>query len=179
MTTEASRLPYVELLKALRNSNADDQASALKAALAKAGLAPEHQALVDLLLTSNDETEASAGRGVSARHGYRGMSEPIDASFCDDKDSHDAQEELATLREVNDTLAAALGACRYCWGGNRECGACEGYGRAGYFPPNMALFRELVLPAVKRVFALRKESKGPNPTNRRKPDRAPRPGNGQ
>ncbi len=60
-------------------------------------------------------------------------------------------DELEALREVNDTVAAALGACPECWGGDPECRTCAGEGAAGALDPDERLFAELVLPAVRRV----------------------------
>jgi hypothetical protein len=56
--------------------------------------------------------------------------------------------ELKVLREREDLLAAALGACCLCWGQDEDCRACRGRGRPGYSLPDEALFEELVLPAV-------------------------------
>jgi hypothetical protein len=61
------------------------------------------------------------------------------------------QQELADLREVNDTLAAALGACHVCWGGDSDCHECAGRGTPGSRRPDPRLFSRLVLPAVRRV----------------------------
>ena len=60
-------------------------------------------------------------------------------------------DELDALREVNDTVAAALGACPTCWGGDPDCRTCAGDGAAGALDPDERLFTELVLPAVRRV----------------------------
>ncbi len=58
--------------------------------------------------------------------------------------------ELEDLRERNDTLAAALGACYLCWGEDRECPECNGKGRPGFFTPDTELFTEFVAPALNR-----------------------------
>ncbi|MEX2963019.1 hypothetical protein [Microbulbifer sp. TYP-18] len=68
-------------------------------------------------------------------------------------DDEDLQRELADLRNVNDNLAAALGACADCWGADPDCEFCDGHGEAGCYQPDRRLFRELVAPAVKRVGA--------------------------
>jgi hypothetical protein len=60
------------------------------------------------------------------------------------------RQELDDLREVNDTVAAALGACRACWGGDADCPLCGGRGHAGAAPPDPRLFEALVVPAVRR-----------------------------
>ncbi len=92
-----------------------------------------------------------------------------DGSPSDPAESGDAPSaggELADLRQVNDTLAAALGACRVCWGGDRECQQCNGHGAAGSGLPDMALFEQLVAPAVRRVGALRRAGNGFAPNRR-------------
>ncbi|MCI0394336.1 MAG: hypothetical protein L0332_07030 [Chloroflexi bacterium] len=55
--------------------------------------------------------------------------------------------ELQELRERNDSLAAALGACYLCWGEDPECSYCAGRGRPGYAAPDKALFMAWVAPA--------------------------------
>jgi len=61
--------------------------------------------------------------------------------------------EVVDLREVNDAAAAALGACRVCWGGDESCPVCAGRGRPGANLPDLRLYRELVQPAVERITA--------------------------
>lgn len=84
--------------------------------------------------------------------------------------------ELEDLRETNDTLAIALGACYLCWGGEPECPNCEGEGTPGYFMPDPALFNEIVRPAVSRVAsAVRRRMRA---SRRAEPGRA-EPGRGE
>lgn len=59
--------------------------------------------------------------------------------------------ELERLQEINDTLAAALGACEVCWGDDPDCEACRGRGGPGSLPPDRDLFQRLVMPAVRRL----------------------------
>lgn len=59
--------------------------------------------------------------------------------------------ELETLRERNDTLAEALGACHLCWGEDIECPVCSGTGHPGASMPDRAMLVELVTPAVQRL----------------------------
>ena len=59
--------------------------------------------------------------------------------------------ELERFQEINDTLAAALGACEACWGDDPDCEACRGRGGPGSLPPDRALFERLVMPAVRRL----------------------------
>ena len=62
----------------------------------------------------------------------------------------DLCEELDQLRERNDALARALGACYLCWGGDPECAVCRGRGSPGHVLPHAVLFRQLVVPALAR-----------------------------
>ena len=59
--------------------------------------------------------------------------------------------ELSELRERNDSLAAALGACHLCWGSDPECEICGGRGSPGTSVPDKSLFKELVRPAVRAL----------------------------
>jgi hypothetical protein len=65
------------------------------------------------------------------------------------------RDEVTDLREVNDATAAALGACRVCWGGDELCPVCAGHGRPGANLPDRRLYNELVGPAVERMTASR------------------------
>jgi hypothetical protein len=61
--------------------------------------------------------------------------------------------ELKLLRNRNDELAAAVGACCLCWGQNLECRSCRGRGGPGFCMPDETLFEEFVLPAVQTLRA--------------------------
>jgi hypothetical protein len=56
--------------------------------------------------------------------------------------------ELDQLREVNDALAAALGACYLCWGKDAGCPVCHGTGRPGTAIPDKQLFARFVAPVL-------------------------------
>ena len=58
--------------------------------------------------------------------------------------------EVEELRLRNRTAAAALGACRRCWGEAPDCPVCHGRGRPGGRTPDPVLYHELVEPAVRR-----------------------------
>jgi hypothetical protein len=64
---------------------------------------------------------------------------------------HDLTVQLETLRERNDLLAAALGACYLCWGEEPDCAECHGRGHPGSRRPDAALFAEWIGPAVRRL----------------------------
>jgi hypothetical protein len=59
--------------------------------------------------------------------------------------------ELADLRDRNDALAAALGACYLCWGKDSECEICNGVGRPGSSTPDKKLFIQFAVPAARRI----------------------------
>jgi hypothetical protein len=63
------------------------------------------------------------------------------------------REELDELRERQDRLAAALGACPDCWGEDPECEVCGGTGTPGSFVPDLRLYRVLVSPACRAARA--------------------------
>jgi DNA repair exonuclease SbcCD ATPase subunit len=59
--------------------------------------------------------------------------------------------EVEALRERNDTLAAALGACYLCWGEDLDCPVCSGTGHPGSLMPDKSLLLQLVAPAVQQL----------------------------
>jgi hypothetical protein len=67
--------------------------------------------------------------------------------------------EVDRLQEINETLAAALGACPICWGDDPGCVVCQGRGGPGSLRPDRELFERLVTPALRRL-------RGPNQPHR-------------
>lgn len=63
---------------------------------------------------------------------------------------HELRAALASAHGLLDELAAALGACAACWGGEDDCPACRGRGEPGWRMPDEELFDVLVAPAVAR-----------------------------
>lgn len=63
----------------------------------------------------------------------------------------DAGAELERLRNRNELVAAALGACDRCFGDDDSCPVCGGEGRPGWEPPDRRLFAEIVGPALERL----------------------------
>ena len=127
------------LLEALAKE--DSGATALKHLLARAPLSADQQAMLELLVSLEEK-----GRDSEAVPPATGASRTDVAAL----------QELADLREVNDTCAGAVGACSVCWGGDARCPVCAGRGRAGFAMPDLALFKELVAPAIRRVRELRR-----------------------
>jgi NAD(P)H-dependent FMN reductase len=66
-------------------------------------------------------------------------------------------EHLEHMRDRNELLASALGACARCWGGDPRCAVCSGKGRSGSVAPNPALFAKFVLPALRKMAALHRQ----------------------
>lgn len=148
--------------------------SGLGMLLSSAQLSPEQRMLVDVLQSLQstgskpqepdiDFDAENIERVRELRPRRRERYEEIDdddnlddeADEAPDEPPDSVQRELADLREVNDTLAAALGACRVCWGGDDHCPVCAGDGHSGAEEPNAALFEALVVPAVRRMRARR------------------------
>jgi hypothetical protein len=59
--------------------------------------------------------------------------------------------EVAELRERNDALAAALGACYLCWGTDAGCPDCAGHGSPGSAPVDVSQFAAWIQPALHRL----------------------------
>jgi hypothetical protein len=59
-------------------------------------------------------------------------------------------DELEELRQRNDELADALGACYLCWGEDPACEVCQGRGSPGAMRPNKEQFTRYVAPALRR-----------------------------
>jgi hypothetical protein len=128
-------------------ANAPDMGEVFRSLMASAGLTADQQAVLDLILAIPDDDESKTAAQLFGEG--------------DDEDLHDGpeairalQQELIDLRHVNDTVAAALGACPSCWGGDSSCGACHGRGGAGYAAPDLDLFARWVVPATERVRSL-------------------------
>ena len=85
--------------------------------------------------------EATESRLYSVTQVARQMREKLD----------DLYAELEELRERNDSLAEALGACHLCWGEDLDCEACGGGGRPGTYLPDADMFRHYVRPAIQRL----------------------------
>jgi hypothetical protein len=58
------------------------------------------------------------------------------------------RQELDQLRQRNDALAGALGACYLCWGTQVTCPICHGRGSPGAYQSDRALFDEFVAPVL-------------------------------
>ncbi len=85
------------------------------------------------------------------------------------------EAEVERLLEINDGLAAALGACPRCWGEDAACADCAGEGGPGAVAPERELFHRLVMPAVRRVKqSLMAPPSRPRPTSPRRSEPNPR-----
>jgi hypothetical protein len=135
------------VLEILRNNRPKD--SPLSGLAQNLQLKPEQEALFNVLLGLEQE---------------RGGVVDVEAEEAEERSlggrNAGLQQELADLREVNDTLASALGACPACWGGDQECSECSGLGHPGSNRPNLALYRKLIEPAARRVASGRTTDRG-------------------
>ena len=61
------------------------------------------------------------------------------------------KQYLDNANDELDDFAAALGACHLCWGNDHQCHLCAGKGKPGFLQPNMALFNELIAPALRHM----------------------------
>ena len=137
------------ILAALRDES-NSEAAFLKL-LDQSPLEDGQRAVVDLLLSLGaDDMDTSVAGGTDGS--VNDVAENEGSLELDD--IRLMLNELHDLREVNDTLARALGACRLCWGGGEECDECGGRGWPGSSIPDASLFRELVAPAVDRAHAI-------------------------
>lgn len=69
--------------------------------------------------------------------------------------------ELESLRRRSAALAAALGACHLCFGGDPLCDECGGRGVPGSRVPKPEAFRRYVLPAIRRARAVESGARPP------------------
>lgn len=128
----------------------------IKSLLAQSRLSAEQQSVVDLLTAFGP-----AGKATHSADS-RDDSDIVDIEPVAERGAGPPAgrladwRELRDLRQVNDTLAGALGACRVCWGGDTGCDVCGGRGRAGFAKPDLELFDELVAPALRRVLTMRR-----------------------
>jgi len=132
--------------------------------LSQAQIPAEQKSLVNLLMSMNDN-QANTGQVFDVDSEIDELDD--DESFYDTaqpqqskvSDIRQFRQELNDLRDVNDTVAAALGACPVCWGGDTGCEECQGKGYSGSARPDAQLFKELVLPAVRRMRSVSKSHK--------------------
>jgi len=152
MATEPAAAPFATssvqrmLIEAL--AKGEIGRAQFKEVIANAPMAEDQRSLVEMLMSLDAQPDAPEEDAAPAEP------EPDDEPSPAVSRIDALKRELADLREVNDTLAAALGACRVCWGGDVDCPECGGRGRTGSAVPDPALFRELVVPAVRRVRSL-------------------------
>lgn len=96
----------------------------------------EHQEL----LKDAAELERAQTRLAEMREAMRDLRDKIEKVYA----------ELETLRQRNDLLAWAVGACSLCWGEDLKCPVCWGEGHSGFFEPDRQLFMQLVAPALRQ-----------------------------
>ena len=121
--------------------------------LAQMGEGDPRVSLVSKFLASRREAEAAEAEEAAAAEAQAAAveAEKQAAVRSLQRMARSMYAELEELRGRNDMLAAALGACYLCWGENAACEVCGGSGSPGSAPPDAVLFRELVVPALRRV----------------------------
>jgi hypothetical protein len=108
---------------------------------------PAMRALLSQVITDEGKTQPDAPRDVGDRATESRRSRSLRHRMSA------MRAELQELREHNDGLAAALGACYQCWGNDARCEVCRGTGRAGTFEPDRRLFKKFVSPAIRALQA--------------------------
>lgn len=161
---------YSALLNALMSESDGDSTAAMEALLAQADSADPRLLLLTTLLARRHPAEAKwTTEGVPENpYGWEtykpisvvGSSGEESSSHNNEHQGHRLLEklrllrgELEELREWNEALAAALGACTRCWGEDPSCPSCQGSGSPGANVPNRPLFTAFVVPAVRRAQA--------------------------
>jgi len=115
---------------------------------------PTTSMLASLLMNGLGEEDEVATDDDADDNGFAEIDRLLSFAEADqafDTPGSDTDEEVEALREVNDTLSSALGACSRCWGGDENCRACGGDGAPGSALPDQRLFNELILPTVRRI----------------------------
>ena len=70
-----------------------------------------------------------------------------------------------SVRDRDEALAAAVGACPACWGERPTCRYCRGEGSPGAFMPDWELFSRYIMPAVRQRASLTRTRAGSEPEN--------------
>lgn len=60
-------------------------------------------------------------------------------------------KNLELMIARNDSLADALGACPDCFGEDKHCNNCRGFGRPGYYEVNPAMFARYIQPFLEKL----------------------------
>jgi hypothetical protein len=157
------------LLKALMSESDGDSPAEVQAMLAQADSADPRLLLLTTLLARRLPAEAKWTTEEIPEHPYGWeRHKPLSAMGFSGEGASSSNEhqgsrlleklrllrgELEELREWNEALAAALGACARCWGEDPNCPGCQGSGSPGAEIPNRPLFTAFVVPAVRRVQA--------------------------
>jgi hypothetical protein len=141
---DKSRLEAFLLIEALAGNNRSGIRDSLNKLSQEVELSPRMQQLVQLL---NEEQRVIEDYGSDTQADADNL-QKMEAQLDELREDN---AELEELRKMNDVLAAALGACRDCWGEVPECEACGGKGQSGSQRPDAALYHQFVAPAVSKV----------------------------
>ena len=154
------------LLEALRSQSGLSTDPALQALLSGTEVAlPSTQELLSQLESTNptmgliakyltalreSNSESSSEEDVEAEKEFLYVGEDqYSATVVQrlDQQVEKLRAEVVQLRQRNDTLAMALGACYLCWGEDPNCSVCRGTGYPGSAPPDKQAFAQFVAPA--------------------------------
>jgi hypothetical protein len=166
---------YPTLLQALMSESDGDSNAAVQALLAQADSADPRLLLLTTLLSRRQPAEAkwTTEEVPEDPYGWE-RHKPLSAMGFSGEGASSLNEhqgsrllekrrllrgELEELREWNEALASALGACARCWGEDPSCPGCQGSGSPGANVPNRPLFTAFVVPAVRRVQAAQLKEK--------------------
>jgi hypothetical protein len=106
---------------------------------------PANEEESEMLEQCSAELEGARSRSARTAEALRELREKIESLYA----------ELETLRQRNDSLAWAVGACCLCWGEDPQCLVCAGEGQPGFVEPDRELFIQVVVPAVRRFHGQR------------------------
>lgn len=138
--------PALAVLSALQATGAD-RSTALIGALAGQAGGPNIDMLIKLL--GNTDEDSIERQRDELREEIRAEHAEAIAELSDAAKRLFDEREHARARI--ESLAAALGACPICFGGDVLCDTCHGAGTPGARAPDPIEFNRYVAPAIKRV----------------------------
>jgi hypothetical protein len=165
--TAAAADPWLSVLSsALDGSPAVDPLAMVRAQLEAQG-DPRAQLLLRILDRQQHEREARERELEADVQAEPSAAPPEDAPPELIEDVRNVQEAVDALYEERDrlaarvaALAAAIGACRVCFGEDAMCERCLGHGVSGWRRPEPLAFRRYILPAYQRARAIERARAG-------------------
>jgi hypothetical protein len=155
---EAPASPAIDplsIIQALGSGGADSSSLLLSQLASQAGGDPRLAALLQMLQQRSAAAKATETKPEDAEpHPEAMLQAQQERDLRIQQLTDSAQKmaaELKVLRERNDALAAALGACFLCFGSDPLCDECNGEGAPGSKAPDPVAYRTYVLPALVRI----------------------------